>query len=473
MNTLKFNESDPCSYANTDEVIQETIEFDFKISASPEFIVEGETKITFRSLINNLKYVVLDHKDFEVLSVNVEISEIEKVSFEYLIQSSGNTDLGDPVIIKFTDETSSLIHSGQKISVIIQSRAVENKMWFNVKPEDTEGKVYPFCYILGACIESRTIYACQDTPFAKVTFSSKLTVAKPLTAFTSGMIYKTESIEDSNFSSFFYKQIVPTSTYLIVFAIGHTTTVKISDRVSIYCEEALSEVVRKNYALIDSYIAKAESLFGPFQWGDFNVLVTPEFKYYGMENPNLVFIDSNSIGSISLILHELTHFWFGNLVTNKNWENFWINEGITSYIDTKLCRIFVGEEPFKNRIENMKKILNKTIDELGEESTFTSLCPCIQHRNPMDFYNFIPYYKGCFLLYYIESLISEESIFEILNSFIQKFKFKVADHLEVQEHFTTEIIRLFPEKSAEINAKIDWVRWIKGTGKDILYIPSF
>ena len=39
---------------------------------------------------------------------------------------------------------------------------------------------------------------------------------------------------------------------------------------------------------------------------------------------------------ISTIVHEMTHSWTGNLVTNENWEHFWLNEGITSFIETKL-----------------------------------------------------------------------------------------------------------------------------------------
>ena len=39
--------------------------------------------------------------------------------------------------------------------------------------------------------------------------------------------------------------------------------------------------------------------------------------------------------------------WTGNLVTNKNWENFWLNEGFTVYGERQVSKMLQGEDFYK------------------------------------------------------------------------------------------------------------------------------
>ena len=80
---------------------------------------------------------------------------------------------------------------------------------------------------------------------------------------------------------------------------------------------------------------------GPYEWGKYNVLVLPRsFPYSGMENPCLSFLSPCLINGdkslIDIIFHEMIHSWSGNLVTNENWADFWLNEGITMFLQRKI-----------------------------------------------------------------------------------------------------------------------------------------
>ena len=70
-----------------------------------------------------------------------------------------------------------------------------------------------------------------------------------------------------------------------------------------------------------------------------------------MENPNLTFVTPALLAgdkSMSNVIgHEISHSWTGNLVTNKNWKNFWVNEGFTKFMERKLDKILLGEEMSK------------------------------------------------------------------------------------------------------------------------------
>jgi len=77
------------------------------------------------------------------------------------------------------------------------------------------------------------------------------------------------------------------------------------------------------------------------------IVMPPSFAVGGMENPYLTFVSPTIISgdrsSVSTVAHEIGHSWSGNLMTNRNWTYFWINEGFTVYSERRLLRMSYGE----------------------------------------------------------------------------------------------------------------------------------
>jgi aminopeptidase N len=74
-------------------------------------------------------------------------------------------------------------------------------------------------------------------------------------------------------------------------------------------------------------------------------------------------------------LHEYTHEWFANKVTNKDWAHMWIQEGITTYGEALFCREANGERGYdsmmvvlKLRIKNEKPVVQG--DELNSSDAY-------------------------------------------------------------------------------------------------------
>jgi len=98
-----------------------------------------------------------------------------------------------------------------------------------------------------------------------------------------------------------------------------------------------------------------------------------------MENPCLTFLTPSLLaGDKSLsnvVAHEISHSWTGNGVTNKNWGNFWVNEGFTTFMERKISEIVNGEDMMLLESKVGMVELKEAIDAFGEEDPFTRLSP--------------------------------------------------------------------------------------------------
>ena len=129
-----------------------------------------------------------------------------------------------------------------------------------------------------------------------------------------------------------------------------------------------------------------------------------------MENPTLSFLsltilsDSSSEGFFSVLVHELAHSWSGNLVTNETWNDFWLNEGFTTYLTSRNLELLEGQESYRieealllKNYELQIPIISKKLMSLKiKENSFSS---------PEEAYTLVPYVKGSFFLKFLEKKI--------------------------------------------------------------------
>lgn len=96
------------------------------------------------------------------------------------------------------------------------------------------------------------------------------------------------------------------------------------------------------------YLKTAEEYIGmAYPLEEYNmVMLPPSFPYGGMENPVTTFLTPTLLvgdkSQTHVIYHEISHSWTGNLVTNSSWQDFWINEGFTVFLERKICLLCKG-----------------------------------------------------------------------------------------------------------------------------------
>ncbi len=101
------------------------------------------------------------------------------------------------------------------------------------------------------------------------------------------------------------------------------------------------------------------------------------YPFRGTENPCVTFINPSLItGDKSLtnvVAHEIFHSWTGNGVTNKDWKNFWVNEGFTTFLERKTAELIYGEDQMKIQAQMGMGALHYQVEAFGTDHHYTKL----------------------------------------------------------------------------------------------------
>jgi leukotriene-A4 hydrolase len=182
-------------------------------------------------------------------------------------------------------------------------------------------------------------------------------------------------------------------------------------------------------------------MFGPYDWGRYDLLVLPpSFPYGGMENPRLSFITPSLLAGdrslVSVIAHELAHSWSGNLVTNATWRDGWLNEGMTSYLESRLMEVIYDVERVDEERVLMYRELLDDLERVPE--AMQALAPRLDDADPDGFQGTIHYNKGQLFLEYLEQAFGRDAFDAFLKNYFQEFAFgtitteQFLDYLDAQ-----------------------------------------
>ena len=319
----------------------------------------------------------------------------------------------------------------------------------------TLGGEYPFLYSQCQNIHARSVFPCQDTPSVRFTFAAEMEVPKGLIA-----VMAAEQVEGREGSGHFvFRMPQPIPSYLFALAAGHLEFRALGPRTGIYAEPQILDAAAWEFAENEIKIEKAEKLLGPYLWGRYDLLVLPpSFPFGGMENPRLTFLTPTSIlgtrGQTYLITHELAHAWTGNLVTNATWQDFWLNEGWTTYAEIRITELLEGKDFNDLNSVFHERELMTAMQRLGMDSPHT--CLKNTEKEEADGAFRIPYYKGCFFLQECERAVGRARFDAFIQKYMKRFRF---------QSITTETFLDFMKaEQPEIFEKVDVRRWVYEPG---------
>ena len=329
-----------------------------------------------------------------------------------------------------------------------EARALQ---WLNAS--QTAGGSEPFLFSQCQAIHARSIFPCQDSPSVRFTYSADVEVPQELVTVMAAELLE---VQEGKWTTFRFKMPQPVPSYLFALAVGNLAFRELGPRTGVYAEPETLEAAAWEFAENETKIIEAEKLLGPYLWGRYDLLILPPtFPYGGMENPRLTFLTPTAIlgtrGQTSLITHELAHAWTGNLVTNATWQDFWLNEGWTTYAETRITEILEGTASKDLHLVFNEKELIRIMERVGMDSPNTRLK--LPPEKDMDQSAIsVPYYKGCFFLQECEYAVGRERFDDFIQKYMANYQF---------QSLTTEaFLDFLKAELPEVFEKVDVNKWV-------------
>jgi aminopeptidase N len=153
-----------------------------------------------------------------------------------------------------------------------------------------------------------------------------------------------------------------------------------------------------------------EQEIGPYPFGDEKMGVV-ETPYLGMEHQTLNAYGNDykqdGYGFDRLLQHEFAHEWFGNQMTNADWDDMWLHEGFGTYMQPLYSQYLNGDADYFSWVHGLRLMLSnarpivsgssKTEEQVYDEKTGPG----------QDIYN-----KGALMLHTLRQLIGDKDFFE-------------------------------------------------------------
>ena len=396
--------------------------------------------------------IILDDK-------GLEIESVADGSGKPLAWKVGASDpnLGAPLSVAIGPNT-------KRIVVRYKSAANADALQW-LTPEQTAGKKQPFLFSQGESILNRSWIPTQDSPGIRQSWEARISVDKPLTVVMSAP-RAADPADSGSKRTFSFKMDHPVAPYLIAIAAGDLAFRDLGPRTGVWAEPATLDRAAAELGDTEKMVDAAEALYGPYQWGRYDMLVLPpSFPFGGMENPTLTFLTPTFIAGdkslTSLIAHELAHSWSGNLATNATWADFWLNEGMTTYAERRIVESVYGPKVGAQQVSLGLDAMDKAIaDNGGPDGPDTRLHIDLKGRHPDEGLGDIAYEKGAAFLRTIETAVGRDRFDEWLKGWFERHKFQPV----TTSIFLADIRQHLIKGDQALEAKLQLDRWVNGPG---------
>jgi len=263
-------------------------------------------------------------------------------------------------------------------------------------------------------------WPCKDHPSDEPeSMNISLTVPKGLVAVSNGTLKSTVPNNDGTVT-WNWSTSYPINNYLVTFCVGplvkveHLYKSKVAEPYTVAwwvleenrkkCEEHMGRTLQT--------LEFFEEVLGPFPWREDKVGFV-ETPFWGMEHQTLIAYGNkfkvNDWGYDYILNHELSHEWWGNLVTANSWHDAWVHEGFGTYMQNLYVERKQGAELYRN---SMSAYLSRIRNKFP-----------VRPPQPADIktgFRGDIYFKGAWILHTLRYLIGDEVFFRSIRSFVDR-----------------------------------------------------
>lgn len=441
---------DPLSYAKYDQVKTTALHLDLKADFKKKSLA-GYAELTLDWLDKKATTLDLDTRELTISKIEAQDAKGAWRKADYSL-GKFDEEKGQPLQIKLP---------GQQTKIRIHYRTAPTAtalQW--LQPVQTMSGKYPFMFSQSQAINARSWVPIQDTPAVRFTYTARIEAPQGLRVVMSA---------DNDMKAtgkggwkFTMPQAIP--SYLLAIGIGELEARTLGGRTGVYAEPQRIKDAEYELADTEKMVEAAEKLYGPYRWGRYDMLVLPpSFPIGGMENPRLTFLTPTMIAGdrslVDLIAHELAHSWSGNLVTNASWKHWWLNEGFTTYVTTRILEEIYGKEV---ALMNLQLEQEEALEMLKDLPPAKQALVSRQPDTSADYYpdTSLAYPKGAWFLHTLEQRAGRAEFDTFLRGWFDQHAFQSVTNDQFLDYLRTNLLAKNPKIMSD--AELD--EWIYGPG---------
>jgi aminopeptidase N len=240
-----------------------------------------------------------------------------------------------------------LLHGGEnKFEATFSSRIATSGAAITRYEDKDDNSEY--IYSLFVPMDASMAFPCFDQPDLKARFTLSITAPNSWTVIANTAPSRIESTGNTQVNDF--PETKPISTYLFAFTAGPWVSMNPTPgKPSVYVRKSqlaraapevpqLQDITARGMAWLADYFQQ------PFPFPKYDIVLIPGFPFGGMEHAGETFLREDVVlfrtaptaadrfGRNITTLHELTHQWFGDLVTMRWFDDLWLKEGFAQYM---------------------------------------------------------------------------------------------------------------------------------------------
>ena len=298
---------------------------------------------------------------FTPIRERVDSIVIDAVRMDFKDVTLGGTS------VRFTATDSSIIiypdgrlRQGVRDSLRIVYACTPRKGIYFTGWNDATNRTRKQIWTQGEDSDNRYWIPMYDYPNDKMITETVITFDAAYKVLSNGNLLSSRKNNDGTMT-WHYAMTKPHVTYLIMIAIGtYAVDERMTKRgipVRLWYYPEYPERVAPTYQYSTEMIDFMEELLGvPYPWETYAQVPVQDFIFGAMENTTATIFGDFSLQDARGVLdrrylntnvHELTHQWFGDLITERNWKNIWLHESFATFYPKLFSRKFFGEDMYE------------------------------------------------------------------------------------------------------------------------------
>jgi aminopeptidase N len=313
--------------SDTFNILKYTINLEIGNSSTQNIL--GNTQIRFAPKLNNRTFIRFDLLKLTIDSVKENSSSVSYVYNDTILK----INFASP---KNTVDTSVITVYYKGIPQI------DATGWGGFYFDNTQAAQYAFNLGVGFGAKphnyGRVWYPCFDNFVERSKYEFNITTDTLRRAHCNGQFMSDVVSANKRTRKWILNEEIP--TYLVCVAAANYTQVNWTVNtlngvkpISLVAVASDTSAMKAGFVNLKNCIAGFEHYFGPYQWNKFGYYLVP-FNGGAMEHATNIAYPRFAIGNLAneyLMAHELSHHWWGNLITCETQEDMWINEGMATF----------------------------------------------------------------------------------------------------------------------------------------------